>query len=216
MPYACVTGVSEIRTRRIRRPERATELIEQARARILSHFNASPDEYAVIFTPNATGACRLVGESYDFGPNNRFVLTLDNHNSVNGIREFARGRDAAVEYVPVRGPRAARRRRRRTRRAGRGTGRAVRVPGAEQLHRRPAPAGLGRPGARATATTCCSTRPPTSPPTGSTSAGSTPTSSRSAGTRSSATRPGSAASSPAARRSRGCGGRGSPAARSRR
>ncbi len=82
----------------------ATELVEQTRARILAYFNASPDEYAVIFTPNATGACRLVGESYDFGHNRRFVLTLDNHNSVNGLREFARERGAAVEYVPVRGP----------------------------------------------------------------------------------------------------------------
>ncbi len=82
----------------------ATELVEQTRARILRYFNASPDEYAVIFTPNASGACRLVAESYDFGHNSRLVLTLDNHNSVNGIREYARGRDAAVEYVPVRGP----------------------------------------------------------------------------------------------------------------
>ena len=57
---------------------------------MLSYFNAAADEYAVIFTQNATGACRLVGESYQFRPLSRFVLTADNHNSVNGIREFAR------------------------------------------------------------------------------------------------------------------------------
>src|SRR5262249_34936351 len=34
----------------------------------------------------------------------RFVLTADNHNSVNGIRELARARGAQVTYVPLRGP----------------------------------------------------------------------------------------------------------------
>ena len=60
-----------------------------------------PEEYEVIFTPNATGALRLVGESYPFGPGSRFLLTFDNHNSVNGIRQFARARGASVSYVPL-------------------------------------------------------------------------------------------------------------------
>jgi selenocysteine lyase/cysteine desulfurase len=38
----------------------STRLIEEARSAVLRYFNASPDEYAVIFTQNATGACRLV------------------------------------------------------------------------------------------------------------------------------------------------------------
>jgi selenocysteine lyase/cysteine desulfurase len=84
--------------------EIATALVEQARARILAFFNASEEEYAVIFTANATGACRLVGESYLFSREKGLVLTLDNHNSVNGIREFARDGDARVEYVPLRDP----------------------------------------------------------------------------------------------------------------
>jgi selenocysteine lyase/cysteine desulfurase len=79
----------------------STELVESARRAVLSYLNASPDEYAVVFTPNATGACRLVGEGYRFGPGRRFVLTFDNHNSVNGIREFARARHAGVRYVPA-------------------------------------------------------------------------------------------------------------------
>lgn len=83
---------------------RSTRLVEQTRARILAYFNACPEEYAVIFTPNATGACRLVGEAYAFDEDTRFVLTLDNHNSVNGIREFARGHGAGIEYLTMRGP----------------------------------------------------------------------------------------------------------------
>ena len=34
----------------------STELIERARLAVLAHFNAPPEEYAAIFTPNATGA----------------------------------------------------------------------------------------------------------------------------------------------------------------
>lgn len=79
----------------------ATERVEAARRAILAFFNAAPDEYAVVFTPNASGALKLVGESYPFAPGGRYLLTFDNHNSVNGIREFARARGAAVIYTPV-------------------------------------------------------------------------------------------------------------------
>jgi selenocysteine lyase/cysteine desulfurase len=80
----------------------STALIERTRRSVLDHFSASEDEYAVIFTPNASAACRLVGEAYPFGKRSRLVLTSDNHNSVNGIREFALARGAATEYVPIR------------------------------------------------------------------------------------------------------------------
>ncbi len=82
----------------------STRLVQQARDAVLAHFNAPADEYAVIFTPNATGACRLVGEAYPFGAGSRLVMTDDNHNSANGIREFARARGARTTYVPVRPP----------------------------------------------------------------------------------------------------------------
>jgi molybdenum cofactor sulfurtransferase len=78
----------------------STELVERARSYVLEFFNASPEEYVAIFTPNATGALRLVGEAYPFHPGDRFLLTFDNHNSVNGIREFARARGAETTYVP--------------------------------------------------------------------------------------------------------------------
>src|SRR5262245_3620584 len=77
-----------------------TNLVESARGRVLEYFKASPDEYIAIFTPNATGALRLVGEAYPFRAGDRFLLTFDNHNSVNGIREFARTRGAETTYVP--------------------------------------------------------------------------------------------------------------------
>ena len=81
-----------------------TELVEQARTAVLEFFRASPEEYVAIFTPNATGALRLVGEAYPFRPGDRFLLSFDNHNSVNGIREFARARGAETTYVPSEPP----------------------------------------------------------------------------------------------------------------
>jgi len=78
----------------------ATRLVEHAREYVLRFFNADPDEYIAIFTPNASGALKLVGESYPFA-NGRYLLTFDNHNSVNGIREYAHARGADVAYIPV-------------------------------------------------------------------------------------------------------------------
>lgn len=75
--------------------------VEATREAILGFFNASPDEYEVIFTNNASGALKLVGESYPFEAGDHYLLTFDNHNSVNGIREFARATGATVTYTPV-------------------------------------------------------------------------------------------------------------------
>ncbi len=77
-----------------------TTLVERTRAVVLAHFNATGD-YTAIFTPNASGALKLVGEAYPFEPGGRLLLTTDNHNSVNGIREFARTRGAEVSYSPL-------------------------------------------------------------------------------------------------------------------
>src|SRR5712691_11060316 len=78
-----------------------TVLCDQARTSVLKFFNASPDEYTVIFTSNASNALKLVGESYPFKSDGQFLLLFDNHNSVNGIREFARAKGAAITYLPV-------------------------------------------------------------------------------------------------------------------
>lgn len=79
-----------------------THLVERARKYVFRFFRASSDEYVVIFTPNATGGLRLVGEAYPFRPGDNFLLTVDNHNSVNGIRVFAGEKGAKVTYLPVR------------------------------------------------------------------------------------------------------------------
>jgi selenocysteine lyase/cysteine desulfurase len=78
-----------------------TQHCERARHYVLEYFNASPDEYFVIFTSNASGALKLVGESYPFDANSQLVQTWDNHNSVNGIREFAKQKGARITFVPL-------------------------------------------------------------------------------------------------------------------
>ena len=79
----------------------ATQYVESARAYVLEFFNADPAEYDVIFTSNASGALKLIGEAYPFEQNGRYMLAFDNHNSVNGIREFVHAHGAPVHYVPV-------------------------------------------------------------------------------------------------------------------
>jgi selenocysteine lyase/cysteine desulfurase len=76
--------------------------ITEARRRVLRFLDAD-DDYTVIFTANATAAIKLIAEAYPFERHTPCVLTADNHNSVNGLREFARRRGAEVVYVPLRG-----------------------------------------------------------------------------------------------------------------
>ena len=80
-----------------------TRRVERTRAAVLEYFNGT-GEYTAIFTPNASGALKLVGESYPFMPGGRLLLTADNHNSVNGIREFAQAKGATVAYAPLTRP----------------------------------------------------------------------------------------------------------------
>jgi selenocysteine lyase/cysteine desulfurase len=80
-----------------------TALVERARRAVLEWFHADR-AYTAVFTQNATAALKHVGESYPFAPVGRFLLTADNHNSVNGIREFARAKSTRVVYAPLTTP----------------------------------------------------------------------------------------------------------------
>lgn len=83
-------------------PSRAsTAAIKRARAAVLDFLDASPAEYAVIFTANTSAAIKLLAESYPFGRQRGLVLSADNHNSMNGIRQFACARGAKVKYLPL-------------------------------------------------------------------------------------------------------------------
>jgi molybdenum cofactor sulfurtransferase len=78
-----------------------TEHVERTRRHVLNYFNARAEDYVLVFTANATAALKLVGESFNFAAGSRYLLTFDNHNSVNGIREFARAKGATIQYAPL-------------------------------------------------------------------------------------------------------------------
>ncbi len=80
----------------------AADLAGEARDAVRRLFHAPEDEFEIVFTANASGALKLVGEAYPFAPGGVFLLSYDNHNSVNGIREFACRKGAAATYIPVR------------------------------------------------------------------------------------------------------------------
>jgi len=81
-----------------------TEHVERTRQAVLDYFTADPAEYLLVFAQNASGGLKLIGESFPFASGSRFLLTFDNHNSVNGIREFARRKGATIAYAPLAAP----------------------------------------------------------------------------------------------------------------
>jgi selenocysteine lyase/cysteine desulfurase len=83
-------------------PSRASsEVIETARRRLLRFFDVDASTHEVCFTANTSAAIKLVAESYPFTPRSACVLAVDNHNSMNGIREYARRARSRVCYLPL-------------------------------------------------------------------------------------------------------------------
>lgn len=79
--------------------QRAMKLALEARAAVLKFLNADPEEYDVMFTSNASQAI-LVLQHYLWG-GGELLLTADNHNTMNGLREIARREGAEVRYSPL-------------------------------------------------------------------------------------------------------------------
>ena len=79
--------------------QKATQLVNEAREKVISFFNAS--DYHCIFTQNASGALKIIGECYPFEQDGSFLLLADNHNSVNGIREYCQRKDGKFQYAKI-------------------------------------------------------------------------------------------------------------------
>jgi selenocysteine lyase/cysteine desulfurase len=79
----------------------STSVIDEARTRVLRFFDVDASTHDVIFTANTSAAIKLVAESYPFSRRTACVLSADNHNSVNGIREYAARAGARVRYLPL-------------------------------------------------------------------------------------------------------------------
>ncbi|XP_011095699.1 molybdenum cofactor sulfurase isoform X2 [Sesamum indicum] len=80
-----------------------SDIVGDARRQTLSFFNASPGEYKCIFTSGATAALKLVGETFPWSSQSTFMYTMENHNSVLGIREYSLKEGAAAIAVDIDG-----------------------------------------------------------------------------------------------------------------
>jgi len=79
----------------------SSALIETARRAVLAYFDVDESTHAICFVANVSAAIKLVAESYPFSSQHGLVLSADNHNSVNGIREYARRAGAPVQVLPL-------------------------------------------------------------------------------------------------------------------
>ncbi|WOL18951.1 molybdenum cofactor sulfurase isoform X2 [Canna indica] len=78
-----------------------SDIIAAARQQVLDYFNASPKDYKCIFTSGATAALKLIGECFPWSRESRYMYTMENHNSVLGIREYAFDHGATAVAVDV-------------------------------------------------------------------------------------------------------------------
>ncbi|CAG8945753.1 unnamed protein product [Penicillium salamii] len=69
----------------------STRRTEEVRTRVLQFFNASPEEFDVVFVANATAAIKLVADSFRDCDSRGFWYGyhVDSHTSVVGVREVA-------------------------------------------------------------------------------------------------------------------------------
>lgn len=79
----------------------ATEFEPKSCLQVLEYFKTDSDSYIVVFTPNASGAIKIVAEAYPFKAGTTYMANVDNHNSVQGTQCFAAAKGASVKYVPV-------------------------------------------------------------------------------------------------------------------
>jgi len=83
------------------RCSRETEMaVEEVRDHILDFFHAPRGTYSVIFTSGATGALHLLGESFPWSEDSKYLYSKHNHNSVLGIRMLAREHGAEFQTLP--------------------------------------------------------------------------------------------------------------------
>lgn len=79
----------------------STEIIERARDAVLHFLDVDARTHLVCFTANCSAAIKLVAESYPFDARCGLLLSADNHNSVNGIREYAGRAGVPLHILPL-------------------------------------------------------------------------------------------------------------------
>lgn len=99
------------------RSRSASDYAASARKAVLKFFDADPEIYSVVWTANATGAAKIVGESYPWAVDSVLLLPSDTHSklsisllvylligsvdSLNGLRRFAETNGSTVQYYDL-------------------------------------------------------------------------------------------------------------------
>ncbi|XP_010272263.1 PREDICTED: molybdenum cofactor sulfurase isoform X2 [Nelumbo nucifera] len=78
-----------------------SEVVRAARQLVLDYCNASPKDYKCVFTSGATAALKLVGEAFPWRRESSFMYTMENHNSVLGIKEYALNQGAMAFAIDI-------------------------------------------------------------------------------------------------------------------
>ncbi|AAG10824.1 Similar to molybdopterin cofactor sulfurase [Arabidopsis thaliana] len=66
-----------------------------------TEFKRLDKDYSCLFTSGATAALKLVGETFPWTQDSNFLYTMENHNSVLGIREYALAQGASACAVDI-------------------------------------------------------------------------------------------------------------------
>jgi len=74
-------------------------VVEQTREKVLSLLNTDSSKYHLVFTSGATGALRMLAQTFKWGPNSAFAYLAESHTSILGIRQVAQNFGATV--VPL-------------------------------------------------------------------------------------------------------------------
>ncbi|SJX63407.1 related to molybdenum cofactor sulfurase [Sporisorium reilianum f. sp. reilianum] len=72
--------------------------MHEARRAVLDFFDADEAEYDVVWTSNASGGFRIVGETYDWA-GRRVLVPRDAHNSLNGLARLAQAGGGRFEFI---------------------------------------------------------------------------------------------------------------------
>lgn len=73
--------------------------VDEVRQKVLEFFNTSSQDYQVVFTSGASGALRMLAETFDFQTNGHFVYLRNCHNSVLGMRAVVKTKNVHVIEV---------------------------------------------------------------------------------------------------------------------
>lgn len=76
----------------------SSKFMDEARQAVLAFFDADEAEYDVVWTSNASGGFKIIGETYDFRQK-KVLIPRDAHNSLNSLARKAEAGGGQFEFI---------------------------------------------------------------------------------------------------------------------